>query len=100
MSAPTETRSAKPPAEAWVRGFEAGWRDPTSPHDFAEHFIPMLDPEIRMIQPQMPELVGHEEFRRGFVEPLFALIPDLRGRVRNWAADGDVIFIDIELQGT
>ena len=98
MSAPAETASTA--AEAWVRGFEAGWRDPATPHDFAEHFIPMLDPEVRMVQPQMPTLVGHDAFRRGFVEPLFALIPDLHGTVRDWAADGDVIFIDIVLEGT
>lgn len=101
MSAPTETKTgASAQAEAWVRGFEAGWRDPASAQDFAEHFIPMLDPGIRMVQPQMPTLVGHEAFRRGFVEPLFGLIPDLHGTVRNWAADGDVVFIDIVLEGT
>ena len=101
MSAPSEAKRApSPAAEEWVRGFDAGWRDPRSPHDFAEHFIPMLDPEIRMIQPQLPTLVGHEAFRRGFVEPLFQMIPDLHGWVRHWAADGDVVFIDVVLEGT
>ncbi len=101
MSAPTAaSRAPSAEAEAWVRGFEAGWRDPASPRDFAEHFVPMLHPTVRMIQPQMPTLVGHDAFRRGFVEPLFALIPDLHGTVRNWAADGDVVFIDIVLEGT
>jgi ketosteroid isomerase-like protein len=60
----------------------------------------MLHPEVRMVQPQMPTLVGHEAFRRGFVEPLFAMIPDLHGTVAGWAADGDVIFIDLVLEGT
>ena len=100
MSAPTTPRTPTAAAEAWVLGFEAGWRDPRSPADFAEHFLPMLDPEVRMIQPQMPALVGHEAFRSGFVEPLFAMIPDLHGSVRGWAADGDVIFIDLVLEGT
>ena len=96
----TTTSPATGTAEAWVRGFEAGWRDPRSPADFAAHFLPMLDPQIRLVQPQMPTLVGHDEFRNRFVEPLFALIPDLHGRVRGWAADGDLIFIDLVLEGT
>jgi hypothetical protein len=83
-----------------VRGFEAGWRDPANPRAFAEHFIPMLDPQVRMVQPQMPTLVGYDAFRQRFVEPLFALIPDLHGTVSNWAADGDVLFIDVVLEGT
>ncbi len=86
--------------EEWVRGFEAGWRDPGGVDDFVAHFLPMLDPGVRMVQPQLPTLVGHEQFRRGFAEPLFAMIPDLHGTVRGWAADGDVIFIDLVLEGT
>jgi SnoaL-like domain len=87
-------------AEEWVRGFAAGWRDPAGPREFVEHFTPLLDSEIRLIQPQMPELVGLEAFRRGFAEPLFSLIPDIGGRVRGWAADGDTIWIELELEGT
>ena len=87
-------------AEDWVKGFEAGWRDPSSPHDFVEHFLPMLDPGVRMVQPQLPTLVGHEQFRTGFAEPLFAMIPDLHGAVTGWAADGELIFIDLVLEGT
>ena len=47
-------------AENWVAGFAAGWRDPAGPQEFVEHFTPLLDPEIRLIQPAMPELVGLE----------------------------------------
>jgi hypothetical protein len=101
MSTATETdRAPSAAAEEWVRGFAAGWRDPVSPEAFAEHFEPMLDPRIRLLQPQIPELVGLEAFRRGFVEPLFELIPDIHGTVRGWAADGDVIWIELELEGT
>jgi hypothetical protein len=95
--------TAKPPSaavEAWVRGFEAGWRDPRSADELVERFLPLIDPEIRMVQPQIPDLVGHEEFRRLFAEPLFAMIPDLHGTVSGWAADGDVIFIGLVLEGT
>ena len=87
-------------AEEWVAGFAAGWRDPAGPREFVEHFSPLLDPEIRLIQPQMPELVGLEAFRRGFAEPLFDLIPDIHGTVRGWAADGDTIWIELEIEGT
>jgi hypothetical protein len=87
-------------AEEWVAGFAAGWRDPAGPREFVEHFTPLLDPEIRLIQPMMPELVGLEAFRRGFAEPLFDLIPDIHGTVRGWAADGDTIWIELELGGT
>ena len=87
-------------AGEWVRGFAAGWRDPAGPAAFVEHFTPLLDPEIRLIQPQMPELVGLEAFRRGFAEPLFNLIPDIHGSVRGWATDGDTIWIELELEGT
>jgi hypothetical protein len=87
-------------AEEWVAGFAAGWREPAGPQEFVEHFTPLLDPEIRLIQPQMPQLVGLEAFRRGFAEPLFSLIPDLHGTVRGWAVDGDTIWIELELEGT
>ena len=101
MNAATETpRAPTAAAEAWVRAFEAGWRDPAGPQAFADHFLPLIDPQIRMIQPQIPELVGHEAFRRDFVEPLFTMIPDLHGTVTGWAADGDVIWIDLVLEGT
>jgi ketosteroid isomerase-like protein len=101
MSTATDTRaSQRAAAEEWVRGFAAGWSDPVSPEAFADHFTPLLDPEIRLIQPQMPVLVGHEAFRRGFVEPLFGLIPDLHGTVGGWASDGDRIWIELELEGT
>ena len=87
-------------AEEWVAGFAAGWRDPAGPREFVEHFSPLLDPEIRLIQPLMPELVGLEAFRRGFAEPLFDLIPDIHGTVRGWAADGHTIWIELEIEGT
>jgi ketosteroid isomerase-like protein len=87
-------------AEEWVHGFSAGWREPGGPHEFVDHFTPLLDPEIRLIQPQMPTLVGLEAFRRVFAEPLFDLIPDIHGEVRGWAADGDTIWTELELRGT
>jgi ketosteroid isomerase-like protein len=60
----------------------------------------MLAPEIRLIQPQLPTLVGHQAFREQFVEPLFGLIPDLHGEVERWASRGDTLYIELTLRGT
>jgi ketosteroid isomerase-like protein len=87
-------------AEAWVREFSAGWSAPAGPEQFVAHFERVVDPEIRLIQPQLPELVGIEEFRSGFVAPLFALMPDIRGEVERWAARGDTIYIEVTMHGT
>jgi hypothetical protein len=87
-------------AEAWLREFEAGWRDPPGPDEFAAHFERILDPEVRLVQPQLPTLVGHREFETGFVAPLFALMPDVRAEVQSWASRGDVLLIELVVRGT
>jgi SnoaL-like domain len=87
-------------AETWVAGFAEGWRAPAGADGLVANFAPILARDVRMIQPQLPTLVGHEAFRRGFAEPLFGLIPDLHGRVVRWAARGDDVFIEVELRGT
>ena len=94
------TERAADAAEAWVAGFAEGWRAPAGAEGLVANFTPILDPGIRLIQPQLPTLVGYDAFRRGFAEPLFALIPDLHGRVVRWAARGDDVFIEVELRGT
>jgi ketosteroid isomerase-like protein len=86
--------------EAWLRHFEAGWRNPGGPAAFTAHFEPVLHPEVRMLQPQLPTIVGVEEFRRGFAEPTFALFPDLRGEVEHWATDGERLYVELRLQAT
>jgi hypothetical protein len=87
-------------AQEWVEGFAEGWREPGSPDAFAAHFRLMLAPGIRLIQPQLPTLVGHEAFEEGFVQPLFALIPDLHGEVERWGSRGDSLYIELTLRGT
>lgn len=96
----TDDDSRRAAAEAWVAHFTEGWRAPTSPDAFADHFVPVLHPEIRLIQPQIPTLVGHRAFRERFVRPLFTMIPDLHGDVERWATDGDVLYVELRLQGT
>src|SRR4030081_3726335 len=81
MATPATIGGTDQPVRAWVDGFEAGWRAPRGPAAFAAHFRPMLDPDVRMIQPMLPTIVGHGAFEERFVKPLFHLIPDGHGGV-------------------
>jgi ketosteroid isomerase-like protein len=87
-------------AEAWVAMFAEGWANPVDADTFSDHFDPWFDPEVRMIQPQVAPTVGREAFREEFARPLFTLVPDLHGTVENWATAGDVIYIELRLEGT
>jgi hypothetical protein len=100
VAAATNGASSETAAEAWVAAFTEGWRAPRDADSFVDHFIPWLDPDIRMVQPQMPVFVGYEQFREGFARPLFDLIPDLHGEVAGWAASGHRIYIELALRGT
>jgi ketosteroid isomerase-like protein len=86
--------------EAWIREFEEGWRRPAGPDAFTEHFEPILDPEVRLVQPQMPTAVGRRAFRELFARPVFTLIPDLHAEVHEWAVRGDVAYVEFTLRGT
>jgi hypothetical protein len=97
-SAPPEAPS--PAAQAWVEMFAEGWRAPTDADSFADHFLPWLEPDVRMLAPQMPVLVGYEAFREGFVRPFFGLLPGLHGETGDWSARGDVIHIELTLRAT
>jgi ketosteroid isomerase-like protein len=87
-------------AEAFVETFDTYWRAGGPADAFVARWAPVLDPEVRLIQPQVRTLVGLDAFRRGFVEPLFALMPDARGEVRGWAAQGDIVYIEVDVMGT
>lgn len=92
-------------AEQWVERFKVGWRAGDGPDAFAEHFRPMLAPDVRLVQPQLPPLHGFEAFKESFVKPTFALIPDIHGEVERWAADEQgteqgTIYIELTLHGT
>ena len=100
MSAVAERTTTHSSAEAWVAGFAEGWRAPQGADSFADHFEPMLDPEVRMVQPQIPTLVGLTAFRERFARPLFDLIPDLHGEVERWATGEDLAYIEMTLSGT
>jgi ketosteroid isomerase-like protein len=87
-------------AEAWVEMFAEGWANPVDTDTFCDHFDPWFHPEVRMIQPSVRPVVGKEAFREEFARPLFDLVPDLHGTVENWAASGDVVYIELRLDGT
>jgi ketosteroid isomerase-like protein len=87
-------------AEAWVAVFAEGWANPVDTDTFCDHFDPWLDDDVRMVQPSLRPTVGRRAFREQFARPLFTLVPDLRGTVVGWAASGDLVYIELRLEGT
>ena len=87
-------------AAEWVAGFAEGWRALGGPDAFVAPFRELLAPNVRLIQPQLPTLVGHRAFAQQFAKPIFALIPDLHGDVERWAAREDTLYIELTLRGT
>ncbi len=100
MSSVTPAAPATEAAQAWVAAFAEGWQAPTSADAFADHFQPWFDPQIRLLQPQLPTLVGHRAFRERFARPLFVLIPDLHGQVERSAVGADCAYVELTLRGT
>jgi hypothetical protein len=100
VHAPSTTAETASAAERWVEGFIEGWRAPSGPHAFSAHFRPMLAPDIRLIQPQLPRLVGRDAFAEHFVRLVFDLFPDVRGEVERWAVNGDAVYIEMTLRST
>jgi ketosteroid isomerase-like protein len=87
-------------AGAWVEMFAEGWANPVDADTFCDHFDPWFQPDVRMIQPSIRPVVGRQAFREEFARPLFELVPDLHGIVESWAASGDVVYIELRLEGT
>ena len=96
----TNGTATKSDAEAFVEAFIEGWANPVDADSFSDHFEPWFHPDVRMIQPSVPALSGKEAFREEFARPLFDLVPDLHGVVEGWAASGDVVYIELRLEGT
>ena len=94
------TAAADAAAAQWVEMFAEGWANPVDPDSFCDHFDPWLHDDVRMIQPSIRPMVGKRAFREEFARPLFDLVPDLRGTVENWASAGDVVYIELRLEGT
>jgi SnoaL-like domain len=87
-------------AETFVAAFTEGWRAPADADAFADAFEPWLAEDVRLVQPAFPDFIGHEGLREQFARPLFTLMPDAHGTVLSWAAAGDVVFIEIRVEGT
>jgi ketosteroid isomerase-like protein len=100
MSSSTPATLATEAAQAWILAFAEGWLTPASGDAFADHFQPWFDPQVRLRQPLLPTLVGHQAFREHFARPLFALIPDLDGQVERFAIAADGVYIELTLRGT
>ena len=104
MSPPSATTGSAtgsvPTAADWVEAFASGWRAPTGPDVFADHFERLFADDARLIQPDLPALVGHSGLREGFARPLFTLLPDARATVLSWAAKGPELFIELEIHAT
>jgi hypothetical protein len=84
----------------WVASFAEGWRARRGPDAFVAHFRQLLAEDVRLVQPQLPAIVGYAGFEKRFVRPLFTLIPDLYGEVERWAAREDTLYIELALRGT
>ncbi|MGI5131817.1 nuclear transport factor 2 family protein [Pseudonocardia sp. CA-107938] len=87
-------------AETWVRVFTDGWRAPAGAEELVNHFRPWLQPDYRFSQPLLRAGVGVEEFGERFARPLFALVPDLRVTVQDWAARDGTLFVEVLVEGT
>ena len=95
---PVVSRARTP--DDWVASFAEGWRARRGPDTFVAHFRQLLAEDVRLIQPQLPVIVGYADFEQRFVRPLFTLIPDLYGEVERWAARADTLYIELTLRGT
>jgi SnoaL-like protein len=93
-------RDAPTSAETWVRAFTDGWRAPAGAQELVDHFRPWLRPDYRFSQPLIGTGMGIQEFAERFARPLFTLVPDLRVTVRDWAARGETLFIEVLVEGT
>jgi ketosteroid isomerase-like protein len=100
ITTPETTSEQARAAAAWVAMFAEGWANPVDAESFCDHFDPWFDEDVRMIQPSVRPTVGRKAFREEFARPLFTLIPDLHGKVENWSATGDVVYIELRLEGT
>ena len=80
--------------EAFTRRFREVWSAPTP-----DKLCQMLQPEVRLIQPAAPMVVGRTNARRMFAA-LLAWLPDLHAEVDHSSGRGDVVFIEFRLIAT
>jgi len=83
-----------PAAAELVRQFADAWARPQ-----VDRFIALLAPDVRLLQPVTPPIVGREAARREFARML-KWLPDLQGTVDEWSASGDTVLIAWRLRFT
>ena len=77
--------------ESFVTKFAKFWADP-APKGLAE----LLHPDVVLIQPLVPRMVGIEAAQAQFGR-LFYCLPELHAHVDHWCGEGDLVFIEFRM---
>lgn len=83
--------SASSDPSKFVTKFAEFWTDP-SPQRLPE----MLHPDVVLVQPLAPRIVGIEAAQAQF-QRIWYCLPDLRAHVDRWCGDGGLVFIEFRL---
>ncbi len=81
-------------AERFVEGFRAAWAAPR-----IERLSALLHPEVRLYQPVTPPTIGFEAAAQS-LQQVLELMPDIRGEVHRWSAQGDAVYIEFTFAAT
>lgn len=87
VTPPGLTSEAPAAAAEVARAFAEAWAAPQ-----VERFAALLAPDVVLLQPVTPRIVGRDAARAEFAR-LLRWLPDLRGTVDHWAADGQTLLI-------
>jgi hypothetical protein len=87
------------PEERYVADWKQGWSYGAGKDCLDEHATTIRDENTLYIQPLFDAVAGEQGMRRMFGS-VFALIPDLRVELDNWAVEEGVAFIEFTLSGT
>lgn len=85
-------------ARGFVELFTEGWSSPGGIEGFLTHFLPLMAPDVRLLQSIGPPIVGHAGVRRQFTA-LFDLLDDVRGEVTSWSVEGEVAHVELTIHG-
>lgn len=87
MSEPDPTRDRAPDHAAFMASFADAWARPD-----ADRFVELLAPDVRLLQPLTPVVVGrtaaHEEFVR-----LLRWLPDIHGIIDTRSSSQDTVLV-------
>ncbi|RRO18668.1 nuclear transport factor 2 family protein [Saccharopolyspora rhizosphaerae] len=81
----------RPGSGARGRAVARGWAQPD-----AHAWDDLLSPDVELHQPLLPDRRGREALADEYGR-LFELMPDLRGEVRRWWTEGEVLVVDLVL---